>query len=470
MTWWCGGWRSARRCTTSPVHDRRSSRGAVRALLPALTLGVIAPALPRTAVPGEGFDVTRYELTLTPDLTDKSVSGFETIVLQSRQNGLGAVAFSPNLLTIDAATVGGQPVRVALADQALVFELPHPVAKGDSLTLRIAYHGVPARGVVFGATSAYTSYFACDWMVCTQDAPGDKAAFALDLRLPMGMVSLGPGTQSAKVRQGAGIEVHRWRASRPYSAYLFGFAFGHFNQAVGKEGGTRLTYLSDTASAAELQQRFAPTGAMVQFLSEKAGVPLADGRYTQLLVSGDEAQEAATWSVIGAENLGPSSLTPQDDWAIVHELAHQWWGNLVTCATWRDFWLNEGITTFMTAAWKESRYGRAAYVAELDLARARVAKVREQGWDRPLAFAGPYPSLRERRAVQYSKGALFMDHLRTQLGDDAFWRGLRNYTIEHAGGVVTSADLQRAMEQASGRDLSETFNAWVFPPLPGAAG
>ena len=99
-----------------------------------------------------------------------------------------------------------------------------------------------------------------------------------------------------------------------------------------------------------------------------------------------------------------------------------------------------------------------------------MARVREQGGDKPLAFAGPYPSLGARRAVQYSKGALFMDHLRTLLGDDAFWRGLRSYTMENAGGVVTSADLQRAMEQASGVDLSGTFNAWVYPPPPGAAG
>ena len=215
-----------------------------------------------------------------------------------------------------------------------------------------------------------------------------------------------------------------------------------------------------------MQQVFAPTGAMVRYLSDKAGVPLPDGRYTQLLVAGDEAQEAATWSVIGWENLRSAPTDPQDDWVIVHELAHQWWGNLVTCATWQDFWLNEGITTFMTAAWKESRYGRAAYSAELDRARARVSRVRQEGWDRPLAFPGPYPSLGTRRAVQYSKGALFMDHLRTMLGDEAFWRGLKSYTATHAGGVVTSADLQRAMEEASGTDLAATFTAWVYGPPP----
>jgi aminopeptidase N len=146
---------------------------------------------------------------------------------------------------------------------------------------------------------------------------------------------------------------------------------------------------------------------------------------------------------------------------IVHELAHQWWGNLVTARTWQHFWLNEGITTFMTAAWKEHRFGAAAYRAELDIARARLARARAAGWDRPLAFAGAYPDLRTRRAIQYSKGALFMDHLRTTLGDQAFWAGLKSFTRRHAGGSVTSDDFQRAMEQVAGRDLSAMFKHWV---------
>ncbi|HEX8533642.1 MAG TPA: M1 family aminopeptidase, partial [Allosphingosinicella sp.] len=153
---------------------------------------------------------------------------------------------------------------------------------------------------------------------------------------------------------------------------------------------------------------------------------------------------------------------PQSGWVIVHELAHMWWGNLVTTATWRDFWLNEGITTFMTAAWKEHRFGPAAYQGELDAARVRLGRAREAGWDKPLAFGGDYPSLGMRRAIQYSKGALFMAHLRTMLGDAAFWAGLKAFTRENAGGTVTSIDLQHAMERASGRDLSAVFAEWVY--------
>ena len=139
--------------------------------------------------------MVRYELTLTPDLAGKAVSGFETIVLRTTADGLAALAFSRNALTIDAAAIGGQPIVVALTDSALVFELPRPLAKGDPVTLRLAYHGVPARGVTFGPASAYSSYFACDWMVCAQDTPGDKAEFALDLRLPVGVVSRARGSR-----------------------------------------------------------------------------------------------------------------------------------------------------------------------------------------------------------------------------------------------------------------------------------
>jgi hypothetical protein len=127
-----------------------------------------------------------------------------------------------------------------------------------------------------------------------------------------------------------------------------------------------------------------------------------------------------------------------------------------------DYAYDEGVTTFMTAAWKEHRYGRAAYEAELAVARSRLDKAQAAGFDKPLAWEGTYPTLATRRAVQYSKGALFMDHLRTVLGEDAFWAGLRRYTRAHAGGVVTSLDFQKAMEASSGRDLRPVFSEWVF--------
>jgi hypothetical protein len=116
----------------------------------------------------------------------------------------------------------------------------------------------------------------------------------------------------------------------------------------------------------------------------------------------------------------------------------------------------------MAAAWKQHRWGEEWHERELDGARTRWAAARAAGWDRPLAFSGAYPDLRTRRAIQYSKGALFFVELRRALGDDAFWRGLRSFTIAHVGGTVESADLQHAFEAASGRDLAPLFAECVY--------
>jgi aminopeptidase N len=201
---------------------------------------------------------------------------------------------------------------------------------------------------------------------------------------------------------------------------------------------------------------------MLRFFAGRAGVTFPHRIYAQLHVAGGAAQESVSFSLIGEEAIAPILETPQEDWVIAHELAHQYWGNLVTCADWSQFWLNEGLTTFMVAAWKEQRWGRPAYDREMEIARRRYARAVEAGFDVPLTFAGPYPSLGIRRAITYSRGALFLDALRTELGDAAFWRALRAYTRRHAGGVVTSRDFQHTFEHSSGRDLSAIFNRWVY--------
>jgi aminopeptidase N len=412
--------------------------------------------------PGEGFDVVGYALALTPDIQNTTVAGREVVTLRATDDRLRRLTFSGNALSIDSATLDGVPVVVETEGEALSIRLTEPLARGRTVRLQLAYHGRPVRGLSGSATSLYTSYFACDWMICAQERFGDKAEFSLALKVPAGMDTLSVGRRIARTRTSDGGEIHRWRTPRPYSAYLFGFAVGRFVRVSERVGVTRLTYLSDLADEGELRRRFAETSGIVSFFSDKAGVPLPVAEYSQLLVKGREAQEAASYSVLGLEVLPTRAGEPSQDWAIAHELAHQWWGNLVTAATLKDFWLNEGVTTFMTAAWKEHRYGRGAYDAELTVARARLEKARAAGFDKPLTWEGRYPDLGTRRAIQYSKGALFMDYLRTTLGEEAFWAGLRRFTRAHAAGTVTSVDLEKAMEAASSRDLRPVFSEWVF--------
>lgn len=428
-------------------------------------------------VPGQWIDVVAYSVSITPDFTAQSLTGTQSITLKANAP-IRDLLFSPNALTVRDAKIGNQPVMVDSLPTAIRFRLPYYLKQGQRITLRFSLSGKPKRGWITTPTSITTSYFACDWMVCLQDSPGDKALLDLDLWLAPGMASVGQGASAPLVVRD-GLERHRWRATTAYSPYIYGFAAGQLTHAQESAGRNRLLYYgTENQTPDRLKILFAPTPTMVAFFEEKAGMPLPQRRYAQIAVAGDEAQEAAGFSVIGMEYLEERLATPQEDWAIAHELAHQWWGNSITAANWTEFWLNEGLVTFMTAAWKEKAHGRAAYDAEMELARTRWTRAKDKGWDRPLAFTGKYPDLSTRRAIQYSKGALFFDALRRELGDEIFWRGIRLYSQRHWNGTVTSRDLEAAMVEATqtrleetptarpiGKNLSALFSTWVYDSI-----
>lgn len=420
------------------------------------------PQLAQATEPGEGFQVERYEVELRPNLVTAEISGSEEIELIATIPDLRHIVFSPNALEISDATINGSPVSVVSNEDGISFLLPSAPAIGETVNLRLRMRGFPARGVTTVPSGLYTGYFGCDWMVCLQDAPGDKATLQLDLLLPDGTVSLGVGERTAIIDLPDDLTLHRWHSNLPTPPYLFGFAAGTFPEQEFETPHGKLRYLNATGEAADLSDLFAQTPEMVTFFANKAGLDLPGGEYAQLLVPDHAAQETMSFSLIGAGELELEREDLSSAWIIAHELAHQWWGNLVTTQTWRDFWLNEGFATFMVAAWKEHRFGEATYQQELDIFRNRRDKLRARGWDKPLTWDGDYPSLGYRRAVQYSKGALFLAELREAIGDGAFWEGVRSYSRAHAGRTVTSRDFQSAMEHASERDLEQLFAEWVY--------
>lgn len=435
----------------------------LRRVLPIVLLICSAPVAGQVVPPppGASIDVLRYGVALRPDLETSTVGGIETVRFIPKDD-MRTIEFSPNALEVVSAAIDNKPVDVSSTDKAVTFTSAQALPKGREATLRVIYRGLPKRGLAGKDGALYASYFACDWMFCLQNSPGDKAWFDLDLYLPKDAVSLGVGRKLSTVSAGDGLTVHSWRLARPYSPYLFGFAAGRLKLVEQEHSGTHFTFASAGVPDADLSRMFADTFAISDFFAAKAGFPIVDSRYTQILVPGYEAQEEATFSLIGSKALDDDLREPQSQWIIAHELAHQWWGNLVTCATWQDFWLNEGFATFMTAAWKQFRFGEQAYQAELDGARKKLKRAADLGYDKPLAWGGTYPNLGVRRDIQYSKGALFLDYLRSELGEQAFWKGIRQYTTRFAGKTVRSSDFEKAMSQASGRDLSAIFSKWVY--------
>jgi aminopeptidase N len=391
---------------------------------------VVAAALLAAAL-----DVLAYDVRLELRPSESALRGRETIRLA--RPTAGPVTFDAASLRIATVRSRGRELRFEQVGDELRVELP-----AGTRDLSVDYTAAAGPGLKIAAEGSWGAYHTWRWMVARKD-PADRAELKLTVKAPKG-----------------------WRtavsARSPSPSYVFGFAAGPLAATDTNAGRVRLRVLA--APGTETRGVHETTAAMLAFFEEKAGVPFPHRTYTQAFLPGAPPQEMAGMALLSARYGAAFAADPKEDWLLAHELAHQWWGNLVTCADWNEFWLNEGVATFMAAAWKEHRFGRAAYDRELALARERLDRVRAEGKDRPLLLPPGTPESAAGGAVPYQRGFLFLDALRTALGEPAFWSGLRTYTRRHAPGPVTSADLRRAMEEASQRDLGALFDRWLGEP------
>jgi aminopeptidase N len=363
---------------------------------------------------------------------------------------------------VHASVDGIAMVQENVVGDRRVFRLPVPLTKGQRATLLVSFSGQAAKGLVFDGDSVSASYFTCDFMICDQDRTSDRAEMTFAVTLAPGMDAVAPGRRGAVTPAAHGRQTWHFRLAQPRPAYLFGFAAGRLQRVALPGVAPRLDILTALAPASQVTVLFADTRRMLAFFEGKAGVRFPESSYTQVLIKGSEAQEAASHSVIGLEEISPILTDPHEDWVIAHELAHQWWGNALTCADWSELWLNEGFAVFMVAAYKEQRWGRADYDREISLATARWQGAKDKGFDVPLSWKGTYPSLRLKRAMAYAKSVVFLDKLRGELGERVFWRAIVRYTRDHFNSTVTARDFQRMLEAESGRSLAPEFRDWVY--------
>ena len=416
-----------------------------------------APPAPQ---PDASFDVRHYDVSLRLDFKERAVEGAAKIEFESARDKLGEISFDAGELDFESVREGAADLEFKAGGGRLSVKLARPAARGEVRRVRVVYRGRSLRGLRFFADHAYTVYNTRGWMPC-RFHPGDKATVTLRLAVPDGMKTVANGKAVEQRSAGAGVTEHVWRQTMPIPAYIIGFAAGRFRETADARGQLR-TFFRDPLTEDEARRVFADTPDAVRFFEQAAGFALPGGGYTQVLAEGRVEQEMSNFTVIRETYAREVLQEPRESWLGVHELSHEWWGNSLTCADWSHFWLNEGVATFMADAYLGRRFGREEYDGQIEGARDAYARLRAAGRDRPLAYRYPIEERHAGGAVVYDKGALVLHLLRFELGEEAFWRGLKDYTRAHAGASVTTDDLQAAMERAAGRSLKEFFERWVY--------
>ncbi len=411
--------------------------------------------------------VKHYDAAIHLDVKNSQITGSVALTLTGDD---AALVLDRGELTIVAVESNQQAVPFTLSSKKITINLKDQPQSGPIV---IRYQGKASSGLKMSAplAQAFTAFSTSQWMPCI-DAPSERATFKLALTVPKHWVTVGNGDKLQSQQVGEATKTETWQLNQPMPSYLFGFVAGDFTEVTDKQDGkTTLVFLAPKRfTPAQIKTIFANTRPMLAFYEEKSGIPYPHATYSQVLVNGNAAQEMATFSIMG-ERYGDGVLKdPMQIWLGSHELAHQWWGNAVTNHDWREMWLNEGIATFMNTAFLERAFGKAEYTDNIDGAKKKFESIREAGKDKALIFNDWNNPTKEDRALVYDKGSYVVHLLREQLGEDAFWAGIRLFTQRHWGNAVRTQDFQAAMQDGGKADLREFFERWVYLGAKAAGG
>ncbi|WP_273568574.1 M1 family aminopeptidase [Maribacter halichondriae] len=402
------------------------------------------------------LNVLSYELLLSTDMSNERFTGTVNISFlispEARE-----VVFDCGNLQITEIT-GSKVAGFTQKNKKVIISLNSRDKTENHI--QITYSGSPSHGIVFipKSQSIYTVFSTSQWMVCN-DSPNDRATFKIELSIPNGSLCIASGVLKNTSNKGDKTQ-YSWVQDYESPSYTYGFAIGPFNKFQETHGKISLNYYSTNHTLEQLKTIFRPTGEIIDFFEAKSGIPYVQSSYSQILI-GNHYQEMSGFSVL-KESYGELVMNDSTETNLIsHELAHQWWGNMITCEDWNHFWLNEGLATFMSAAFNEHKFGKHKYESDIDSYRKVYESVKNKGKDKSLVFDDWLNPTREDRNLVYFKGAYVIHLLRMELGEKDFWGGIKFYSQEYFGKSVNTLYFQKAMEESTGRDLSAFFNKWI---------
>jgi aminopeptidase N len=429
-------------------------------------------------------DVQHYTVKVSFDRAAKTVFGDTTIIFTPLADGLRSVNFDAVDLAFESVALAPdlKPLSYSAEKGSVNIVLDREYKKGEEISVRFRYKANPKKGVYFIPAEVSDRKEQRSAQIWTQgepeearhwfpsfDHPSDKATTETVLTVEKGLTVVGNGELLSKKDNGDGTETWHYRMPVPHSIYLVSFVVGKYVKLEGKYKNIPLGYYTYPGREENARKAYERTADIMKVFEELTGVDYPFNKYDQTIV--------ARFQFGGMENITATTLADSELMyvdlglgdlvldLIVHELAHSWFGNLVTCRNWAELWLNEGWATFLEAAYRERAFGRQQYLQKVRADAATFLIDEMTNRKRHALYnqrADRVDELFDNPSTTYSKGGAVLHTLREEIGDEAFWKGANIYLNRHKFGNVTTQDLQRAMEESSGRDLGWFFDQWVY--------
>jgi aminopeptidase N len=430
--------------------------------------------------PDRVVDVEHIDLHLVPDLAAQRMEGVCTTTVRAIEDGVRDLTLDAVDLIVGSVRDGaGRALGFRRGSTTLTVHLAEPLGAGERASFAVAYRVErPRAGLHFIAptheapdkpTQCWTQsqdQYARYWFPCF-DYPQAKQTTSTTIVVPSGTFALGNGRLVERRDDPvSGYATFRYVQDVPHSTYLVSMVAGAFTEVEQAGASVPVFYYVTPGREDEGERSFAKTPKMMTFFEERTGARYPYARYSQIAV--------ADFIFGGMENTSATTLTDRtlhderahldfsSDPLVAHELAHQWFGDLLTTRDWSHAWLNEGFATFFETLFREHDEGRDEYLyARYDHVRTYLREARER-------YARPIVENRFRYPIEvfdrhlYEKGGAVLHMLRSELGETRFWHALRTYVRDNAERSVETIDLVRAIESSTGRNLRGFFDQWVF--------
>jgi aminopeptidase N len=415
-----------------------------------------------------GYRVNHYDLDLDYRIVSNRLSGRATLTAVSTQPLAG---FSVDLadLRVQRVLVDGVPARYTHRSTKVRIRPARPIAAGAEFTVEIRYSGNPRPvasrwgdigwdELTDGVLVASQPIGAPSWFPC-DDTPSDKATYRVALTAASAYTVLVTGNLVTK-HVGAGTTTWEYYRPQPTASYLMSVQIGRYDRVVLAAGAVPQVAQVPAALRRRAEFDFARQGQMMHTLQRFFG-PYPFENYL-VVVTGDDLDdpvEAQGMAIFGANHVDGRRTHER---LVVHELAHQWFGNSLTVADWRHIWLNEGFATYAEWLWSEATGGLSAH----EHAVQWHARLSTRPTDIRVGDPGVARLFDER---VYRRGALTLHALRQRLGDEVFFAVLREWTGTYRHATVTTEQFTALAQRRSGERLQDLFTTWLFraklPPL-----
>lgn len=429
--------------------------------------------------PRQPIDVEHYRFALTLSDTTDRIRGEATVRARWLASGVATVALdlanetparSGKGMTVQRVARGSQPLAFTHTADRLVITLPEASRDRQVVELSVVYEGVPADGLQIKPNRhAERTFFSDDWpnkarhWLPTIDHISDKATMEMDVVAPAHYQVVSNGRRIEETDLPDGMRRTVWRESVPIATWLYVLGVARFAvQHVGDYQGVPIeTWVFAKDRNAGFYDYAVPTREALAFYSEWVG-PYSYEKLANVqsnsVGGGMEAASAifyAPGSVVGDRNVRWRNV-------IIHEIAHQWFGNAVTQRDWNDVWLSEGFATYFTQLFIEHAYGRDEFVEGMRRSRQTVLDFYAKTPDYRVVHENLDDMSRVTNGMTYQKGGWVLHMLRHRMGDDRFWAGIRTYYQRFKDASASTSEFREVMEQASGQDLSPFFTQWLY--------